>query len=284
MKILYIARHGQKNNDDEGSIYKALTQLGHEVTLADENNNIKVYGDEYDFALFHKPSIELAKYICERWKGVCWFFDAINKGWGRNDIYAENIKDIVHLGFFTDGDFVNQSNQKNIKLLRQGLDYPNPKDIEVFKQYYEFTFIGTVGPGYEERQEYINKLCYDFYGWNPHTKYSVFKDTLTTVCKKSKIMLALPPVTDNYWSNRAYLIGGRGGFLIHPYAEELEKELGDSVAFFKNYNELKEKILYYLDNEEERKQMSEKCQSIIRSKHTYLHRCEKMIKEINEYR
>ena len=299
MKILYIAKHGQQNNDDEGSIYKSLTLLGHKVDRFQLNyfktdkpilDNISKH---YDFALFHKlPDADYVEYVCNKWKGICWYFDAVGKGFDSNDDYVNLVKDYFYIGLFTDGDFVNSQNKNNIKLLRQGLDLDDDNDVFVPNVAYRlgnepipFIFIGTIGHGgYLEREQYLEKLKNDFSGWRPHNKYDIFKEHLASVCRQTKIMLAMPPVTDHYWSNRVYLLGGRSAFVLHPYSSELEKQFGDSMAFYKDYEELKEKIDYFLVNHEERQSMSQKAHSIILNEHSYFHRCEELVETFDDYR
>lgn len=294
MKILYIAKHGQQNNDDEGAIHSSLINLGHHVDRFQLNNLLRDRPilsryEDYDFVLFHKlPSQDYIDYVCNRWKGVCWYFDPINKGFVSNDQYISQIKEKIYLGFFTDGDFVISENRKNIQLLRQGLDHSSPTIVmNDHKQdkILDFMFIGTVGHGgYSIRQQYLQQLSQDFSGWLPHTQYSVFKNELTSVCQQTKIMLAMPPVTDNYWSNRIYLLGGRRAFVLHPYASGLEKEFGDSLVLYKDYQDLKEKIQYYLQNDSEREGISRKLQSIILDRHKYYDRCKTLVEKISEYR
>ncbi len=288
MKILYIAKHGQQNNDDEGSIYKALTLLGHQVErfqlsdFQDDHPMLDLVSSDYDFALFHKlPSTNYIEYVCDRWKGVCWYFDAIDKGFISNDEYADTVQQFCHTGFFTDGDFVISKNKDNIKLLRQGLDDIDIEHQQTTKPSIDFVFIGTIGHGgYGARQEYLTNLISDFEGWGPHTEYSIFKNDLTSVCQQAKIMLGMPPSTDNYWSNRVYLLAGRGAFVLHPYAKELENQFGDSLAFYNNYDELKYKIEYYIAHDQERIEMSNKARDIVLDGHCYVNRCMELIKEI----
>jgi hypothetical protein len=294
MKILYIAKHGQPNNDDENSIWLSLLKLEHDVDrfqLSNLNRDKQILDQirtEYDFVLFHKlPSQDYVEYVCSRWKGICWYFDAIGKGFASNDDYIDMVKNICFMGFFTDGDFVNSQGEDKIKLLRQGLDIDLEHDNSVYKserKVLDFMFIGTVGHGgYTDREKYLSQLSHD-YKWKPHTQYSIFKDKLAAVCQGSKIMLAMPPVTDHYWSNRVYLLGGRSGFVLHPYASDLENQFGESLAFYKDYEELKSKIDFYCENDEKRERMAREAHSIIVNGHTYLHRCKELTETLNDYR
>tara|TARA_Y100001938_G_scaffold150954_1_gene244661 strand:- start:4580 stop:5470 length:891 start_codon:yes stop_codon:yes gene_type:complete len=296
MKILYIAKHGQLNNDDEGAIYKGLTL--HDcsvdkfdlVSFEDDKKRLDEIDEAYDYVLFHKlPCEDYVEYVCNKWDGICWYFDPINKGFSSNDKYVSMIKDNIKIGFFTDGDFVKKENKENLRILRQGLDdcVPTWSDSNRIK---DFSFIGTTCPnkncscGYSTRSNYITRLQSDFKNWKPDITNIYWKESLTKVCHLNKIMLAMPPATDLYWSNRLYLLAGRGAFVLHPESYELKKQFGENLAMYKNYEELKDKINYYINNHEKRNNMAKKCQSIIVNEHSYFHRCKELSEILNDYR
>ena len=172
MKILYIAKHGQLNNDDEGAIYKGLTL--HDcsvdkfdlVSFEDDKKRLDEIDEAYDYVLFHKlPCEDYVEYVCNKWDGICWYFDP--------------------------------------RILRQGLDdcVPTWSDSNRIK---DFSFIGTTCPnkncscGYSTRSNYITRLQSDFKNWKPDITNIYWKESLTKVCHLNKIMLAMPPATDLY--------------------------------------------------------------------------------------
>ena len=63
-------------------------------------------------------------------------------------------------------------------------------------------------------------------------------------------------------SNRIYDVTASGGFILSDYMPEIEMVYGDSVAMYKNYDEFKAKLDYYLSHEEERLKMAEKARKI----------------------
>lgn len=63
-------------------------------------------------------------------------------------------------------------------------------------------------------------------------------------------------------SNRIYDVTASGGFVLTDYLSEVEEVYGDSVAMYKNYEEFKEKIDYYLNNPEERQKMADRARQI----------------------
>lgn len=63
-------------------------------------------------------------------------------------------------------------------------------------------------------------------------------------------------------SNRIYDVTASGGFVLTDYLPEIERVYGDSVATYKNHDEFKEKLSYYLAHDEERKAMAKKAREI----------------------
>lgn len=84
-----------------------------------------------------------------------------------------------------------------------------------------------------------------------------------------------------YWSDRVYETIGRGGFLIHPYIKGLEEEFtdGETIVFYEygNWDQLKEKIDYYLGHEDEREQIRLAGHEFVKNHATYNDRMAKML-------
>lgn len=77
---------------------------------------------------------------------------------------------------------------------------------------------------------------------------------------------------------RVFKIPCAGGFLISDYVEELKYVFRNGeLPTFKNYNEFRELLDYYLSNDEDRLLLSLKQQKTIMSNHTYFHRVAKML-------
>jgi hypothetical protein len=89
----------------------------------------------------------------------------------------------------------------------------------------------------------------------------------------------------SYWSDRIYETLGRGGFLIHPYIKGLEKEFTDKehVVFYEygNFEQLKELIDYYLENDEEREKIRVAGHNLVKNNYTYKDRWTTILKELN---
>jgi hypothetical protein len=88
----------------------------------------------------------------------------------------------------------------------------------------------------------------------------------------------------DYWSDRVYETLGRGGFIIHPYISGMEKEFTDKehLVFYeyKNFNQLKELVDYYLNNDEEREKIRLAGHNLVKEKYTYKNRWEHILKEL----
>lgn len=88
----------------------------------------------------------------------------------------------------------------------------------------------------------------------------------------------------DYWSDRVYETLGRGGFIIHPYISGMEKEFTDKehLVFYeyKNFNQLKELVDYYLNNDEEREAIRLAGHNLVKERYTYKNRWEYILKEL----
>jgi hypothetical protein len=284
MNILYIGRHNQPNNDDEGAVAWSLRRLGHSVTEIEESQDIyeikkTVNLSSFNFFLFHKSSPSLVSDLVKYLPGVCWFFDALYKGWNNNDKYIDQVYPMCRFLFLTDGDY----NNDGCFHVCQGFDSRRDDTISNISTVRDIAFLGHISNsgGYKDRYDmvrHVSSIYKDQFTVN--TTFSIFNDKLTQYCQQTKIMLASKPVTDKYWSNRVYNLGGRGAFLIHPYSIDLHKQL-PMIPMYKCNSELCELIDYYLENNIEREKIRKKLQLEINSKHTYFDRCRYIMSLIN---
>lgn len=63
-------------------------------------------------------------------------------------------------------------------------------------------------------------------------------------------------------SNRIYDVTASGGFILTDYMPEITRIYGDSIATYKDYDEFKEKLAFYLANPKIRKKMAEQARKI----------------------
>lgn len=82
----------------------------------------------------------------------------------------------------------------------------------------------------------------------------------------------------DYVSDRLTEVVGRGGFIITPDIETL----GLPVATYKHpdLQDLKNKIDYWLEHEEERKELQQMCHEIVKKEHTYTNRAEQILNTV----
>lgn len=63
-------------------------------------------------------------------------------------------------------------------------------------------------------------------------------------------------------SNRIYDVTAAGGFVFTDYLPEIEAAYGDSIAMYRDFDEFKEKLSYYLEHPEIRVAMAKRAQEI----------------------
>jgi len=84
---------------------------------------------------------------------------------------------------------------------------------------------------------------------------------------------------------RAFDIMGCGGFMITNFQEDFLQhfEPDEEVVFYSSYEELLEKVEYYLKHDEERNRIARNAQQKVATEHTYLQRSQTMLSFVNEY-
>lgn len=84
-----------------------------------------------------------------------------------------------------------------------------------------------------------------------------------------------------YWSDRIYETTGRGGFIIHPFIEGLQNDFDFDheliVYQYRNFDELKSKIDYYLAYDVERERIQKAGHERTKRDHTYTNRVQQII-------
>jgi spore maturation protein CgeB len=140
---------------------------------------------------------------------------------------------------------------------------PLDVDWENIKYKYEVSFVGTKTP---ERVRYIKeikkrgiKVYLAGYGWNLRGKIP-FEEMLE-IFQTSKINLNFSGTKGGKkgWKGRILEVINAGGFLLTEYRPGIEEffEIDKEIVCFKNANEMVEKIIYYLNHEEERKRIAQ---------------------------
>lgn len=290
-----------KEHSTENYVTYALEQNGVEVIKLQEGkvNSMAIVQSELtkrkiDFVLFCKNRVgvdgfELLAYLNRQGvKTVTWVFDLyfdLPADRSLRTVFDSNWKaDIV---FSTDGGHDEEMKEKgyNHKLLRQGIHEPDAHYGNIVEAP-EIVFIGTVV--YADRRRLVNFLKETYgirfrhfgIGGDRELRGKELNDIITS----AKIVVGDSLPSPKYWSNRVYEVTGRGGFLLHPKVEGLEKEF----EYFKeivpyawgNLEQLREIIDFYLTHEKEREKIRLAGFNKTKKKYTYTLRVKELLKSI----
>ncbi len=223
---------------------------------------------------------------------VFWYFDLVTY----NDHYFKRqqrdrvawMKEalaISDIGFCTDGEWV-KNHQRILHFhshilhgLKQGAH-----EIKTYKSASSPIDILFVGSLNQPRMEFFSDLSAILPSVNLKllVKHGdkVFGDNLARLISLSKIVIAPDtPIKSSYWSDRVYVMSGYGGFLLHPFAEELSCDYvgGEEIVFYDSSQDLYNKIRYYLEEDDERNRISRNALKRTASEHTYRHRCQTLL-------
>lgn len=83
-------------------------------------------------------------------------------------------------------------------------------------------------------------------------------------------------------SNRIFDALAVGSFIISDYMPEIDSTFGGAVVTYQTKEDLKEKIDYYLEHDEEREQLAKKGQEIVLASHTFSARCKQIVDVIEQ--
>lgn len=78
-------------------------------------------------------------------------------------------------------------------------------------------------------------------------------------------------------NQRVYDVSLCGGFVLSDYRNDLVEFFDDAAVYYKNIDDMNNKIDYFLKNGAERKDMSARMQEIVRKNHLWKHRAETLI-------
>jgi spore maturation protein CgeB len=124
-------------------------------------------------------------------------------------------------------------------------------------------------------------------GWksleNPNIVYRGridYKKELPLLYNASKINLNVNvSQMKNSSNNRVFDIPACKAFLLTDYKEDLEElfQIDEEIIVYRDVPQLNELITYYLNHGEERRRIAEKAQKKVLSKHTYIHRMQRVL-------
>ncbi|MDO8557213.1 MAG: glycosyltransferase [Candidatus Jorgensenbacteria bacterium] len=267
-----------------------------------------------DFILFFKPVLILPSTLVKLkavTKTFSWYPDYIPTKKSASTYFFDSIPLYdCHLSF----NFANVEELKKLGAKRSlflpcaaDLDCHGPvaaSDEEKKELGADIVFMGTYAN--EKRAEYLERLCKDGYdikiygdGWEKHPKNSCLRQKnciqfkalyckdMSKVLNSSKISLSFVREYNKKvvtFCCRIYEIPASGGFMLHQRAlktDEVFKE-GEEAAFFSSYEEMREKIDFYLKNEELRKKIVQKGKERVLREYLFIHRVQSIIEIFKE--
>lgn len=315
MKIAYVGNFSQ-NHCTEVHLAATLEKLGHEVVRIQETNGLADYNwidnvlgcDLFLYTRTWGDMVELRHLVELKHMGIptaSYHLD-LYVGLKREDGLDNDPFWRTDYVFTPDGDPASQAvfEAKGINhiYMKPGMfedesylspgyrtDSSKPKDV---------TFVGG-GEATGEGQQYghkewpyrgdLIKFLRDTYG-DRFYKYGWPQETirnraLNELYAEAKIVvgdsLCLNFTHPYYWSDRVYETMGRGGFIIHPYIKGMEEEFidGENIVFYEynNWDQLKEKIDYYLSHDEERERIRMAGHEFVKNNATYTQRLQRML-------
>ncbi len=114
----------------------------------------------------------------------------------------------------------------------------------------------------------------------------VYHETYSKVARACKIFLSLDSYPDVRlsMSARIYIAVGCGAFYLCRRVEGIEEVLvpGREIEVFNDYDEMADKIRYYLEHEEDRRRIARAGRQRVLAEYTYEHRFASMFKTLRE--
>ena len=267
MKILFVGVFNKESTNT--SQLKGFKNLGCDVLeypyrdkLSLFNNNIELRdNDLIKVCESYKPDITLFSkcnnmdsyvvYTCNRFsKTVYWYMDYIHN---LTDECLSKIRlsDYVFCSRNAALNIASKINNKSY-FLHEGFDEENNIYINDIEQDIDVSFIGTLNDHgcHNNRTEYQKEIQFKVYNNVYNIEHS------KTVCR-SKINLNFTEGDGS--SDRIYKLLASKGFVLTQPWEGIDNDftIGRDLDTFNNINELKEKINYYLDNNDIRLQIAE---------------------------
>lgn len=172
----------------------------------------------------------------------------------------------------------------------------------------QVAFVGNLGtlPQYLARRQMLDKVInagFQLKWWGPrpsrklrdlsflfsrvYRSYGgefVYHETFSKVARACKIFLSLDSYPDVRLSMsvRIYTAVGCGAFYLCRRVEGIEEVLvpGKEIEVFDDYDEMADKILYYLEHEEDRKRIARAGRQRVLAEYTYEHRFASMFKTL----
>lgn len=256
-------------------IYKELVKLNHRVEILSFKEKNEILKLHPDFILAIDDSSHYILDINYHPKAI-WIIDS-HTSFVCDKVMAKSF-DII---FVAQKEYVDKFKKFNTYVywlpLAADLDWHGKKDLE---KIYDIAFVGQLGVGW--RRKILLKLKKDY----PNSFIS------SADCKKIGEIYSQSKIVINYNVNndinmRVFEAMASGTLLITNQIknngfEELFENNKHLVVYDGTYKDLKEKIDYYLKNDEEREKIAQEGYKLILEKHTYKHRVDFILSKILE--
>lgn len=188
-----------------------------------------------------------------------------------------------------------------VKYLTEGFDPREHKkeiitESDIEKYGHDVVFAGSKSEIYKTPRPYgriglieylTNKgIDLNLISFNIHGADKFLGEDHNKICQCSKIVLG-----HCGWSNislansaRDFRVTAAGGFLLTEYVQDMEEffEIGKEIETYRTPEECVEKINYYLEHDEERKEIAERGYSRAIRDHSFSKRFEKVLKDVSE--
>ena len=214
-----------------------------------------------------------------RWYDSLFVFDSFYM----DEIKRQGAKKVYYLPLAT-----NPNRYKNISITEQDrIDYgydvcfvglPFENRVEIFESLRDYN-LGVFGDGWEKYFMLKGKKLPSYY------RGQASGDIANKIYLTSKIVLNIHhPQSVEGLNARTFDIPACGAFEMTDYKKNVEKhfEIDKEIVTFKNINELKSKIDFYLKNDDLRKDMAEHGKQKVLNEHTWVHRANDVITALRE--
>lgn len=168
--------------------------------------------------------------------------------------------------------------------------YPNRKKILelIISQHknLDLEIWGTAWTWYNPFLQYEYKIKRRALGKHIHN-YNIPPEEVNKVYNATKICLNIHHRQSKEGVNpRTFEIIGAGAFQLIDHKKILEDlfDIEREIVCYKNEADLLDKIEYYLENEDERNKIARRGHEIVKKKHTYKHRAETILSEVEMLR
>lgn len=294
MKIAFVGKFGKIY--DEEYIARSFESIDHLVLRIPMStswsdiigNLLKFRPDVLIYSKWNYPNeIDKTIEILRRsgMKTVCWLFDLYF------DYHREH--QVGLMKFFRSDYVISTDNGHNHRwpkydikhaCVRQGIYKDECYMLPMKEIEYDIVFVGSDSPIYPERTKIMLKLdkIFNFKWFGKKNTDELRSTELNELYSKSLIVVGDSFYSPHYWSNRIVETLGRGGFLIHREVEGLKEEYPFLVTYDGSFEDLVDKINYYLIHLDERESLRKRNFEWVRERYTMDLQCKRLIECINQ--